>query len=81
VEQAMVTMSLPVLRALRDSRCAATDVRTSADADEDAFLLRETACHGESVVVADLDALGDLRIPGRVLQVKVGFGTNPAPVP
>jgi len=52
------------------------DVGTGADADEDAFLLGQAARHGESSVVADFDTLGDLRVAGAVLEMKVGWNES-----
>ena len=67
----MVTISLAlVLRALGDFE-GGHDVGAGGDADENAFLLREAAGHGEGVVVGDLDALGDLRVSRCVLEVEI----------
>lgn len=41
-----------------------TDVRTSADADENALFFGDATRHGEGIIVADLDTFGDLEISG-----------------
>src|SRR6266540_315939 len=59
-----------VFGALGDFECG-DDVRAGGNADEKALFLRQPAGHRKGVVVADLDALGDLRAAFLILQVKV----------
>src|SRR6266498_19823 len=46
-------------------------IRTRGNAGEDAFLLRQPSRHRKGVVVAHLNALGDLWVSFFVLQMKV----------
>ncbi len=56
------------------------DIRARTDSRQDAFLFGKTARHDKGILVADLDAFGDLRIAIFTLQMKIvgnEAGTGP----
>jgi hypothetical protein len=81
VEQATVTMILPLFSGRRATSKAATTLGPSGNADQQPSSLAKPPGHGEGVVIGNLDALGDLGV-GLWRPSNEGFlGTNPAPVP
>ncbi len=59
-----------ILRTLSDPD-GSDDIGTCANANKQALLGSKAACHCKGIVVADLNALDDLGIPGSVLEVQI----------
>ena len=75
-----MTISFPgVLRTLGHLDCS-PDIRPRADPREDTFLFGKATRHDEGVLVADLNAFGDLKVAVPPFRWRL-LGTKPAPVP
>ncbi len=73
-----MTIILPLFSGRLATSIAAHDIRSGRNAREDSFLFRQPPGHGKGVVIGDLNALDDLRLPLGSFRCRF-LGTKPAP--